>query len=389
MLPPVHAMLGRSTDQLNATTRSTTPNSSSRIHESGKLISELTKTTKILRPDLVVEFGRPLVTEHHNRALSLLGEETYYNNVEEICKAALLEADLELAKICRQYLARKFLSSSRVKLLDGLLHEYASDNASAAAIYDQLLKENPTNSHAMKRAIVNRKSAALAGSPLNRRSGNDSGKKQAAITGKAAMSALSMSIEETNAYLSMFDSDEAAWLHMADLQCKAGKYAGAAFAMEQLILLNPVEATYHVRYASLSYTLASSSIRDKNLLMNYLLNARRHYAEALGLQRETHTSQQMRLRALFGLLRTCYTIATDSRVDFALIGEPGTSSSKKLLAGEEKRLNKALYDMASKEISRKYASEATNDKVMSPVIEQILKSQAYGLQKKSKQDSKR
>jgi tetratricopeptide (TPR) repeat protein len=70
-----------------------------------------------------------------------------------VAVAALETGDESTAKTCITFLKKKFPKSGRVKRLDGLLLEADGKFEEASEVYEELLKENPSNLLIMKRKV--------------------------------------------------------------------------------------------------------------------------------------------------------------------------------------------------------------------------------------------
>jgi len=81
-------------------------------------------------------------------------------------------------------------------------------------------------------------------------------------------------------------SDREAWQELAELYLQDGDLARAAFSMEEVILLSPLNHLYHQRLAEIRYT--QGGIENLEL-------ARAHYCMALKLCPDN-------VRALYGVL---------------------------------------------------------------------------------------
>jgi len=152
-----------------------------------------------------------------------------------------------------------------VKRLDGMLWEAKGMYDMAMKEYDEILAEDPHNILATKRQIA-----------LCR------------ARGKTAEA-----VSRLNKYLEMVCSDTEAWLQLAAIYLNAQQFKRAAFCMEELILINPMNYLYHLRYADIMFTIGSA---DKGGGTEQLRIARKYYAHALDLKPHNN------LRAVYGLL---------------------------------------------------------------------------------------
>jgi len=203
-------------------------------------------------------WGTPTVTER----LAIL---------EQMFLAAL---DEELANQClsriHHYLRSTVgedSSSARIQRLVALQKESMADYDGALEIYDTLLHENPANS-----TCYQRKYAIF----------------------KAQVGKEVEAMEALNSYLSIQNQgDAAAWFEMANLCTNVGDYKGATYCYEELVLLQPQDASLHCMLGELYLMMGSSS----SLLSNLIL-ARKHIALSLELSGDSSNN----LRALYALV---------------------------------------------------------------------------------------
>jgi tetratricopeptide (TPR) repeat protein len=215
---------------------------------------EFTKEKKLREPVLVARFGKNLLDNHSK----LLGNEVW-GVYERVCMAAVDGHDLDLADDCYKKLRKKFGKSARVTILEGMILEAKGEHAPAINLYDRILKDDATNQAAWKRKIC-----------VAREQGD---------TEKA--------IELLNKYLKLSSSEESSWLELADLYLSLSKLELAKFCLEELLLLNPDNYLYHLKYAEVVYTLGGKA--------NVTL-ARQYYAQSLELKPHDN------LRAQYGLI---------------------------------------------------------------------------------------
>ena len=225
------------------------------------------------RPDVVVPFGRFLIDSGR------LGSEEWAI-LEQVAIALLPYAatnakggsgDGEAMALADEYVRRlsaRFPGSQRLAVLGGRLSEARGDYDGAMAAYDGVLKEDANNLFALKRQV-----AVLRG------------------RGRLADAA-----RKLVAHLNIVCADADAWLQLADLFLSQQQYRKAAFCMEELILINPMNYVYHLRYAEVLFTMSGGE-RSHNAEQVRL--ARKYFAHALELK------PQRNLRALYGLLLCC------------------------------------------------------------------------------------
>lgn len=181
--------------------------------------------------------------------------------LEQVCLAALDVGEPEIAADCILKIKKAGIpdDSVRFKRLSARCLEAAGDLDGADLIYDELLKENPSNLMALKR-----KYCLLKAQP-----------------GKTVEAC-----EALNKYLHQNYSDTAAWHELSSLRMEMGDFEGAAFALEEVIIGTPSDASLHLQLAECYATIG----KLENLLL-----ARKHCAQALELD------PGMR-RALFSLV---------------------------------------------------------------------------------------
>jgi tetratricopeptide (TPR) repeat protein len=152
--------------------------------------------------------------------------------------------------------------STRLKLLQGRILEAREDYAGAEQHYQALLEENPANLLAMKRLYCIHKA-------------------QVGGTGKAA--------EALNEYLQRNCADTPAWHEMATLRMELGDYAGAAYALEEVLMMAPAEPAVHVLLGECLATSAEGS--GGKSAPAILQRARKHMAQALELDPTNRRAQ--------------------------------------------------------------------------------------------------
>ena len=81
------------------------------------------------------------------------------------------------------------------------------------------------------------------------------------------------------------------------------QYKRAAFAIEELILINPMNYIYHLRAGEITYTLGVS---ERGGSHDQLLTARKYFAHALELKPGC-------LRALYGILLVCAALGSSTK----------------------------------------------------------------------------
>jgi len=215
------------------------------------------RSKKVRNPDLTLYHGKALLggDKLDKKAGFLFGddESTRLAVLEQICLSALDVQDHTLANTCLSQLRASIGNESiRFRMLLARCLEAGGESEKATTIYDEVLKTHPANLLALKRKYC------LAERTKDR-------------------------MESLNLYLEQNASDAAGWYEMSKLRKDMGDFAGAAYALEEVVLVCPVDAPAHVALAE-----AYSTNGD-------LLLARRHMAQALELDPNNK-------RALFGLI---------------------------------------------------------------------------------------
>ena len=178
--------------------------------------------------------------------------------IEQVCLAALDLQDAFLIKECLLELDAKFPNSSRVKRLKAMAKlEMRGRHDEALKLYDEMIKKDETNSSFYKRKI------AILISQDN----------------------IAEAIPELCDYLKKFLNDTEAWSELCDLYIQEQDYVKAAFCMEELILSNPHNYVYYVKYAEIQYTINTAESIEL---------AKSYFSQAFKLNSDS-------LRALYGI----------------------------------------------------------------------------------------
>ena len=218
---------------------------------------------KIRQPTTVVTHGKLLlgITKTNDKVVrpnNNIGDAERLAALEQLCIASLDIGNIPLAEYCLDAMQVSSSSSdtssgvitkesTRFRKLLGLCLEASGDYIGASDIYDKLLQDNPSNSHAAKR-----KYCILAA---------QSGKED------EAMKAL-------NEYLSQHPGDVAAWNTMAEVCLSVSDFTGAAYCYEEVILGQPLDSNIHCKLGEVYCTAGG--------LSNTKL-ARKHLAQAVQL----------------------------------------------------------------------------------------------------------
>jgi ER membrane protein complex subunit 2 len=215
---------------------------------------------QLREPELVLKHGKVLLGADLN-SKRYVNELARLAAIEQICNAALDCNDSVTAELCLRRLSEAGIekSSTRFRLLLARCLEADGDMSGADIIYDALLKENPSNSAALKRKYCLLKS----------------------VPGKEVES-----VEALNAYLQQNYNDASAWYELAKQKQDIGDWKGATFCLEEVLLGSPASAKIHCELAECHATVGG---------LDNLLTARKHMAQALELD-------PANVRAKFGLV---------------------------------------------------------------------------------------
>ena len=107
------------------------------------------------------------------------------------------------------------------------------------------------------------------------------------------MNSLAETIQILNEYLQIYQNDLEAYEELADIYLSISEYKNALFCIEELILNNPKNYIFHLKYADILYTIGDNR------------NARKYYSQSLNINSESNT------RALFGLYLTCKSLGQE------------------------------------------------------------------------------
>lgn len=189
-------------------------------------------------------------------SINKLGDEKYVV-WEQVCFCGLDCNRIDIAEECLYQLSNKFPNSCRVRLLEELTLEFLERYDEAIELLDSMIQDDETNASLRKRkiAILKAKGRTVE------------------------------AIKEMSEYLKKFMIDQEAWNELCDMYLSEQEYAKAAFCMEELILQNPHNHLFHLRFADIKYT--QGGYDNLELAMAY-------YSQALKLSPSN-------MRALFGL----------------------------------------------------------------------------------------
>eukprot|EP00559_Dactyliosolen_fragilissimus_P001053 CAMPEP_0184859908 /NCGR_PEP_ID=MMETSP0580-20130426/4870_1 /TAXON_ID=1118495 /ORGANISM="Dactyliosolen fragilissimus" /LENGTH=309 /DNA_ID=CAMNT_0027356783 /DNA_START=92 /DNA_END=1021 /DNA_ORIENTATION=+ len=257
---------------------------------------------KLREPEKVLHHGFLLLgndLSKHSKNTTICSEYERLGVLEDICLAALdsqNHAVAERALGCIKSYAGK--ESVRYRRLLGLCLESSDDLEGALAVYNFLLKDNPSNVYALKRKYCILK-ASVGGS-----GGSSDDDLQRELEAREAL----------NEYLERCGADSGAWAEMASSCVDMGDYAGAAYCYEEIVLSHPMNSEAHCTLAELYLT---SGGKDELKL------ARKHMAQCLELD-------PTNLRATYGLISAAETYIEKCR-DKENIGEDEIAIAEELI----------------------------------------------------------
>uniref|UniRef100_A0A023F9W7 ER membrane protein complex subunit 2 n=1 Tax=Triatoma infestans TaxID=30076 RepID=A0A023F9W7_TRIIF len=240
-----------------------------------------------------------------------LGDEQYLV-LEQVCVAALDCHRLEVAGKCLQQLSYNFPGSLRIRSLQALHFEAIERYDEALEFLDSIIKRDETNPAPRKRKVAIFK----------------------------ARGRIQDAIKELTEYLKKFMIDQEAWQELSELYLLEQEYSKAAFCMEELILHNPHNHLFHQRLADIKYTQGGYDNLDL---------AKSYYCQAIKLN-------PMNMRALYGLVLTCYNLI----------------ASQKCTSAKKKEANN-LITWALKRIQERYRTSNIEDNQVS-AIENLMSS---------------
>ncbi|KAI9313869.1 TPR-like protein [Dichotomocladium elegans] len=256
---------------------------------------QILRTTNERRSEYVAALGARLIREKYITKLNDQAWPLY----EQITIAALDVGDYDLAKHCLAELEARFGENSlRLQRLKGMRLEAEGKLTEAQAIYDSILERDPTHMLASKRQIV----------LLKERNKHDE------------------AIEALTKYLDTYYDDQEAWAELCNMYLAEHHYEQAGFCCEELIILQPANHIWYLKYAEILYTMGQHAL------------ALKHYCKVLELC-EDH------VRALYGL-HLCAS---------KLLANNGAEHAKGLHALSTKRLLE-VYKRADEE-TRKTTSQ--------------------------------
>ncbi|KAG1152208.1 hypothetical protein G6F37_000968 [Rhizopus arrhizus] len=224
-----------------------------------KAIEELQqlRTTNERSSERITSLGQRIIDDHYT---SKLGDQVW-PFYEQVTIAALdtqnmtLANKLTLFKYCIDKLKDRFTESSfRFRRLLGMRYEAQGLLDEAQEVYDSILQEDETNLLASKRQI-------------------------ALLKTKHKETEM---VDALTKYLDTYYDDCEAWLELCEVYASKHMYEQAAFCCEEMILLQPSNHIFYLKYAEICYTMHQFPL------------ALKHYCKVLDLCTD-------HVRALYGL----------------------------------------------------------------------------------------
>lgn len=278
---------------------------------------------------LIVKHGQNLLNSKAWQ--SSLTEIERLASLEQICIAALEEQKVEMAKEMLYKIQKEVAISSggggqsldetpRYRKLLALVLECEENYEIATEVYNKMIIENPSNSHAYKRKYCILKSQ---------------GKR------KEARDAL-------NSYLEDNGMDVGAWVEMANSCLNMGDYKGAAYCYEEIVLSSPMDSNVHCMLGEIYVTIGGK----ENLQL-----ARKHLALSLELD-------PTNLRAIYGLVSAAETYL---QLHEKTLSTKASKKNKDVFDKEDVEMAKDLYEYGCSKLSKSYKGT-----YMSSLLDMIL-----------------
>lgn len=203
----------------------------SKFHEAVKRLRELRLSNERVSQE-VFSLGHFLLEKKQN--VSYLGSEVW-DIYEQTFIASLDCGEFEFAKSILLKLGQKFPESQRFRRLVGMSLEAQGDFEKALEIYDKMLEEDEAHLPTLKRKIAILKAQGFY---------------------KKTILAL-------NDYLNFSVLDKEAWVELSNLYLEDQLFSQAAHCMEELILIEPNNHLYHLKYAEILHTIGNIDIALK------------------------------------------------------------------------------------------------------------------------------
>lgn len=245
------------------------------------------RSHELREPKLVVEHGQALLGKDLTKSLG--DTEALLAALEQICLSALDLGKHDLADKSLELLLKHGVEkdSIRFRRLLARCLEASGDYDGASKIYDALLEDNPANLIALQRKYCIAR--AQKADPVT-------------------------VIESLNEYLSQNLSDVSGWYEMSQLRLALCDYKGAAYALEQVILGNPLDAEMHCRLAEVYATVGG---------LENLSLARKHMSQSLELDSSS-------VRAQLGLV----SVANQYLEESVIVGKKDIDEHEIMIAKE-------------------------------------------------------
>jgi len=226
-----------------------------------------------------------------------LGDEVWAL-LEQDTMAALDLNQLDRARRNIKELRTRFGESSlRISILDGMLLEAGLNWDKATKLYEGIVAENEGHQMAMMRLI-------------------------AIAKGQGKFDKM---LELLREYVEIHQTDQSAWLELANAYIAAGEYKFASFCCEDLILLQPYNWLFHIKYAEVLYTIGGTESMEL---------AKKEYMQSFELKPDNNP------RALYGV---CLCVST-----------LGAGSYSKHAAQQIKQMLMDEFDWAAGELRKLY-----------------------------------
>jgi len=204
----------------------------------------------------VVRLGEEML---ESGGVKKLGDELW-PFLEQLAIAALDCGKLDLAKVCRDRLEEKFPGSPRVQALVGMIHEGEGRLALAKAFYEKVLAEDENNVAVRKRLIslhVHRYPIPSTSTSVIKSSDSSNSKDDLS---------LERGIELLVEHLDTVYSDVEGWQQLAEIYASIGQYRHSLACVSDLILLQPQNPFWSLRYAETAFTLGDYKLAYRSYL---------------------------------------------------------------------------------------------------------------------------
>ena len=271
------------------------------------------RADKIRRPDLLIRCGTDLLGKHRSK----LGSGVW-DVREQVFTAAL---DLHYFDVAREQfdaLVARFPTSARVKVLEGMMFEAqacstqlneqqaAREAEKALLVYDDIINEDPFNAAARKRRVCVQRAS---GAPQD----------------------VAAAIRLMNEYLDMFPQDHDAWKELADMYLEQQQLENAKRALEEWVMLQPVNFQAHLKLADVLYSLDDMPLARKYYAQSLELNDTSNPRAALGMVMCTASINAKGKNKSDAANSKLYQIARLILLEQTVAGSPESSAFKALL----------------------------------------------------------